>query len=277
MQLKGLCVRLAAGSLALALPLMANPPEKKGIPATKKETKATYGTFGMDLDGMDRTVAPGDDFGKFVNGTYLKNLEIPADRSDFGMFAKLRDLSQERTRGIVEAAAAVRKGAKPGSEEQKVGDFYASFMDEAAIEAKGLTPLKAHLDTIAAITERSQLARAFGQATRLGVGLPLGMGPMQDLKNPEVFAVYVGQGGLGMPDRDYYLDQKNPKFAEVRGKYLTHIAAMLRLAGLANPEARATGIFDLETKIAEVHWTRVQSRQIDKLYNPVKVADIATT
>jgi putative endopeptidase len=222
---------------------------------------------------MDRSVAPGDDFGQYANGTYLKNLVIPADKSNYGMFTKLRDLSQERTRLIVEAAAA-RKDAEPGSEAQKVGDFYASFLDEASIEAKGLAPLKPHLDAIAAINSRAELARVMGLANRVGVDMPLGIGPMQDLKNPNVYAVYVGQGGLGLPDRDYYLDVKNPKFAEIRGKYLTHIAAMLRLAGLENLEARVKTIFELETKLANIHWSKVEERQMEKLYNPIKQNDL---
>lgn len=275
MQLKGLCATLAAGSLVLVGPLRAEVPVKKAPSVVKKAGTPTFGSYGFDAAGMDKSVVPGDDFGRYVSGTYLKNLEIPADRADFGMFSKLRDLSQERTRGIVETTAAM-KGAKPGSEEQKVGDFYGSFMDEATIEAKGLAPLKPHLDAIAAIADRSQLAKAFGQGTRLSIDLPIGLGPQQDLKNPGVYAVYVGQGGLGLPDRDYYLDTKNPKFAEIREKYLAHIAAMFRLAGLDNVEARAKAVFELETKIAGTHWTRVQSRQIDKLYNPCKAAELGT-
>ncbi len=274
MQKTRILATLVAGSLALALPVLAEAPAKKAAQAATS-ARPTYGTWGFDAAGMDRTATPGDDFGRYANGDYLKHLEIPADRSSYGMFTKLRDLSQERTRGIVEASAAV-KDAKPGSEAQKVGDFFASFMDEAAIEAKGLAPLKPALDRIAAIADRTQLSRAFGQASRLGIDLPVGAGPMQDLKNPDVFAVYVGQGGLGLPDRDYYLDTKNPKFAEIREKYATHIAAMLKLAGLDNSEARAKAIFALETKLAGTHWTQVESRQIEKLYNPVKVSDLST-
>ncbi|MDR3685330.1 MAG: M13 family metallopeptidase N-terminal domain-containing protein, partial [Geothrix sp.] len=261
-------VRVALGAAALSLPAMAPDAAKPG-PVQEKTVKAEYGTFGFDLAGMDRSVAPGDDFGQYANGTYLKNLVIPSDKSNYGMFTKLRDLSQERTRLIVEAAAA-RKDAQPGSEAQKVGDFYASFLDEAAIEAKGLAPLKPHLDAIAAIHSRAELARVMGLANRVGVDMPLGIGPMQDLKNPDVYAVYVGQGGLGLPDRDYYLDVKNPKFAEIRGKYLSHIAAMLRLAGLENPEARAKTVFELETKLATIHWSKVEERQMEKLYNPIQ-------
>jgi len=224
---------------------------------------------------MDRTAAPGDDFGRFASGTYIRNLAIPADRADSGMFALLRDLSQKQTRDIVEAQARL-KGAKPGSEAQKVGDFYATFMDEAAIEAKGLAPLKPTLDAIQAIGDRTGLAAYFGNATRQGMRMPLGLRIGQDMKDPGIMAVSVGQGGLGLPDRDYYLDTKNPKFEGIRVKYVAHIAAMLRLAGFGDADARARRIFDLEAKIAATHWTRVQQRQREKLYNPTPAADLET-
>lgn len=258
---------IVAGSLALAWPLGAQAASKKEA-SMPKPAKTTYGTFGFDAVGMDRSVAPGDDFGRYASGTYLKNLVIPADRSNYGMFTKLRDLSQDRTRTIV-AAAAARKDAKPGSEEQKVGDFYGSFLDEATIEAKGLAPLKPRLDGLAAITDRAQLAKAIGTVSRFGVNVPVGAGPQQDLKNPDVYAVYVGQGGLGLPDRDYYLDTKNPKFAAIREKYATHIGTMLGLAGFDHAETRAKAILALETKLAGIQWSKVEERQIEKLYNPI--------
>lgn len=262
MHIHRLMVHLALGSLTLVPPVLAGSPTKAA------SQKPVFGTFGFDTGGMDRKAAPGDDFNRYANGAYLDKLVIPADKAGYGMFNRLRDLSQERTRGIVEAAAAA-KDALPGSEAQKVGDYYASFLDEAAIEAQGLAPLKPHLDAIAAIADRGGLARCLGKATRLGISMPIHIGPEQDLKNPEVIAVYVGQGGLGMPDRDYYLDAKNAKFAEIRSKYQAHIATLLKLAGVENAETRAKGIFELETKIAAAHWTQVESRQIEKLYNPV--------
>ncbi len=229
-----------------------------------------YGTFGFDVAGMDKSVAPGNDWGGYANGTYVKNLTIPADKSSYTMFAKLGDLSQARTRTIVEAAAAATNNA-PGSEAQKVGDFYASFVDEAGIEAKGIAPLKPALDKIAAISDRAQLAAAFGEASRTGVDVPIGVGPGQDLKNPDIYTVYAGQGGLGMPDRDYHLDTKNPKFAEVRTKYQQYIVDLLTAAKVPDAAAKAKAIYDLEVKIATSHWTRVEQRQVEKLYNPVAI------
>jgi putative endopeptidase len=250
------------GLLAFAAPALAADGSKPEI-----------GSFGFDVAGMDRGTKAGDDFVTYTSGAYLKTLEIPADKTSFGMFTKLRDLSQERTRTIIDKAAAT--GGAPGSEAQKVGDFYASFMDEAAIEAKGITPIKPALDAVAAIADKTQLAAMFGRFSRIGVSTPIGVGVGPDRKNPDRFQVGAGQGGLGLPDRDYYLDMANPKFAEARTKYLAYVTTLLRLSGFDNADARAKGIFDLETRIAATHWTRVERRQAEKTYNPVARADLA--
>jgi putative endopeptidase len=251
---------------ALALFAMAAPA------LAADGSKPDIGSFGFDVAGMDRTTRAGDDFVAYTSGGYLKTLEIPADKTSFGMFTKLRDLSQERTRAIIEKAAA--SGGAPGSEAQKVGDFYASFMDEAAIEAKGITPIRPELDKIAAIADKTQLAAAFGRFSRIGISTPIGVGVGPDRKNPDAFQVGASQGGLGLPDRDYYLDTANPKFAEARAKYQAYVATLLKLSGFADADARARGIFDLETKIAATHWTRVERRQAEKTYNPVARADL---
>ncbi len=250
------------GLLAFAAPALAADGSKPEI-----------GSFGFDVAGMDRGTKAGDDFVTYTSGAYLKTLEIPADKTSFGMFTKLRDLSQERTRTIIDKAAAT--GGAPGSEAQKVGDFYASFMDEAAIEAKGITPIKPALDAVAAIADKTQLAAMFGRFSRIGVSTPIGVGVGPDRKNPDRFQVGAGQGGLGLPDRDYYLDMANPKFAEARTIYLAYVTTLLRLSGFDNADARAKGIFDLETRIAATHWTRVERRQAEKTYNPVARADLA--
>lgn len=244
-----------------------------GSAAHAAAAKPQLGTWGVDLAGMDKSVNPGDSFYNFVNGTWDRNTQIPADKASWGGFGVLRDLSDSRTRTIIEEAAA-RHGA-PGTTEQKVGDLYASFMDEASIEAKGITPLKPFFDQIDAIHNPTDLARFFGQANRLGIATPFNAGVEQDLKDNSRYSVYLGQGGIGLPDRDYYLDDKNVKFAEARTKYQQHIANMLRLAGVSDPEARAQRIYDLEKKIAAAHWTRVEQRQIEKLYNPMTPAQMA--
>ncbi len=243
-------------------------------PALAADSKPQIGSFGFDAAGMDKAVKPGDDFVAFANGAYFAKLEIPADKTAFGMASGLTDLSRERTRTIIEKAAA--SGGAPGSEAQKVGDFFASFMDEAAIEAKGIAPLKPDLDAIAAIKTKDELAEAMGRNLRLGVGGPIGMGVGPDRKNPDRFIVQGGQGGLGLPDRDYYLDDKNPAFVAARPKYKAYIATLFTLAGYDNGAARADAIYALETEIARIHWTRVERRQAEKTYNPVPVADMAS-
>ncbi len=251
----------------------AKPAMVKSTAAGSTTAKPVFGTFGVDGAGMNKAVKPGDDFYAFVNGTWNSKTEIPSDKASWGGFGILRDLSDTRTRGIIESVAAAKN--EPGSSGQKVGDYFASFMDEAAIEAKGATPLAPLLAQVAAIQTPTQLAAAFAIANRVGIDTPIGMGVELDLKDNTVYSAYLGQGGLGLPDRDYYLEN-NPRFVEVRTKYVTHIGNMLKLAGIADPATKAQRIYDLEKKIATTHWTQAQSRQIDKLYNPVAVGDLAT-
>ena len=261
----------ALAMLALSMPIAPVFAAGTAVATGKPE----LGSFGIDVTGMDKSVTPGNDWARYVNGTYTEKLVIPADKSNYGMFTKLRDLSQERTRSIIEGAADAAKSAPKGSEAQKVGDWYASYMDEAAIEAKGIAPLKPRLDAIAAIKDRGGLAKAIGEASRDGIDVPVGVSVQSDLKDPNVMAAYVGQGGLGLPDRDYYLDDKNPRFAEVRAKYVPYIAQMLTLAGIADAATKAQAVYDLEKQIATAHWTQVEQRQVEKLYNPVAVTGIA--
>ncbi|WP_267392977.1 MULTISPECIES: M13-type metalloendopeptidase [unclassified Sphingomonas] len=236
--------------------------------------KPQLGDFGVDLSAMDRKIAPGDDFYNYVNGAWMARTQIPADRSSWGGFAVLAELSSARTREVIETAAA--SGGTPGSVADKIGTAYSSFMDAPAIEARGAAPLKPYLDKIAAIRTQTDLARAFADASIHGEDMPIGAGVQQDLKNNTVYAVYLGQGGLGLPDRDYYL-KDDPKFAEARTKYVTYIADMMKLAGQPDPQGSAQRIYDLEKQIAQVHWERAELRQVEKGYNPVMVADLATT
>jgi putative endopeptidase len=242
-------------------PMAAPAPVAEPAPAPKPQ----YGTFGFDAAGMDRSVAPGDNFYLFANGTWAKNTPIPADKSNYGMFTVLDDLSRERTRQIIEEQAK-----DPNS---RIGAAYASFMDEAAIEAKGLAPLEPWLGQIRAAKTKQDLAPLYADADRLGIGIPYGMFIGQDRKASDQYALNVLQGGLGMPDRDYYLS-KDPKLAETKAKYLQHLTNMLTLAGEANAAARAKAILDLETKIAAVHWTKAESRNVDRTYNKMSLAEV---
>ncbi|HEX8125134.1 MAG TPA: M13 family metallopeptidase [Allosphingosinicella sp.] len=260
------------GVAALSLVGAAAPAQQNNSHAGHSAAKPQLGEWGFDVAGMDRGVNPGDNFFDYANGTWAKTTQIPADKPVWGGFVELDELSTRRTREIIEEAA--RAKAPAGSVQRKVGDFYASFMDEAAIEARGAAPLKPTLDRVASIRTTSDLARAFGELGQMGVRTPFSAEVDQDLKDNSRYSVYVGQGGLGLPDRDYYLDAANPKFVDAKAKYRAHIANMLRLAGISDPEGRAGRILDLETKIAQAHWTRVQSRQVENLYNPMTMAEL---
>jgi len=248
-----------AGSATLALP---------AAPATAQASvagKPQYGTFGFDAAGMDRSVAPGDDFFDYANGAWARNTAIPADKATYGMFNMLDDLSRERTRTIIEEQAKA-----PNS---RIGAAYSSFMNTAAIEAKGLAPFRPWLNEIGATRSKAQLPLLYAHAQRLGIGIPYRMFVGQDRKASDKYALNVSQGGLGMPDRDYYLSS-DPKQVETRNKYLQHLTNMLSLAGEANAAARAQAILDFETKIAQAHWTRAQSRDALKTYNKMSLAEV---
>jgi putative endopeptidase len=254
-------------------------------PPAAPAAKPAYGTFGFDVSGMDPKVEAGDDFFRHANGAWYDRTEIPADRSSFNTFVLLRELAAKRTRELIQTAAAT--DAPAGSDARKIGDYYASFMDEAGIEAKGIAPLKPELDRIAAIKDRKALARELGgvvradvdvlNATNLHTDRPFGLWVVEDLKDTSRYLPYLLQGGLGMPDRAYYLEN-TPKFQELRTKYKAHVATMLSLAGVASgPEAqrKAEGILALETAIAKTHWTGVDTTDVTKTYNPWTKADFA--
>jgi putative endopeptidase len=222
---------------------------------------------GLDVAGIDRSIAPGDDFFRYANGLWLKNTAIPPDRSAWGPGEALTELTAQRTAQLIREAAA----SPAGSEARKASDYYASFMDEAAIEKLGLKPLERGLRQIDAISDRAALGRAFGttlradvdvlNATRLHTANFFGLWVAQDLDDPSRYSPFLLQGGLGMPDRDYYLDP-SPSMDKIRGRYRAHIAALLSLAELPEPQARAARIFALEDRIARAHWTRERSEQV---------------
>jgi putative endopeptidase len=228
---------------------------------------AQIGDFGFDVAGMNKAVLPGNDFYDYANGTWAKDTTIPSDEAGYGAFNVLADLSRERTRDILESAKD-----DPNS---KIGTAYSTYLDTAAINAKGLTPIKPWLDTINALDSKAGYPALLAEADRNGVGGPFGAGVGQDDKNPDYYVLGVQQSGLGMPDRDYYLNPKNdPKLAEAKAAYLQHITKMFELAGMDNAAARAQAIVDFETKIAQVSWTRTESRDATKTYNKMSVAQL---
>jgi predicted metalloendopeptidase len=240
-------------------------PEPLPAPAPKAAPAAPAG---IDKAGMDTTVAPGDDFNAFVNGTWLKTTEIPADKSSYGPGNILSDETRKQTVDLIQGAAS----ASPASADaRKVGDFYSSYMDEAVIETKGITPLKPKLEAVASISDKASLTRVLGgnlradvdplNATNFQTENLLGLFVSQALMDPDHNTPYLLQGGLGLPDREYYIS-KSPQMAELRKQYQAHIEAMLKLAGVDDAATRAARIFALETKIAGVHATRTESANV---------------
>jgi predicted metalloendopeptidase len=236
--------------------------------------------LGLDLAGMDKSVAPGDDFFAFANRTWLNSTPIPADRSSWGADAVVAELTAKRTADLIAEAA---KSGAPGSNARKVGDYYAAFMDEAAIEGKGAAPLAPILQRIAAIKDKKELSSYLGSTLRADVDVLnntkidtdnfLGLWVAQDLSDPNRYAPFLLQGGLGMPDRDYYVD-KSARMAGIRTKYQEHIAAVLTLAGIDRPAERAAKIFDLERRMALAHVKREVTFDVEKGNNHWKRRDL---
>jgi putative endopeptidase len=198
------------------------------LPPAPPPPKPQIGDYGFDETGMDKSVLPGNSFYKFANGAWDARTEIPADKSNYGMFIALDDLSRERTKTLIEESAR-----DPNS---RIGATYASFMDEAAVESKGLAPFEPWLSQIRGIKSKSQLPAMFAAAAQNGIGTPFGGFVNQDDKAPDQYILNFFQAGLGMPDRDYYL-KADPKLAETRAAYLAHLAKMLTLAWISKPRS----------------------------------------
>ena len=227
----------------------------------------------MELEAFDKSVRPQDDLFRHVNGGWLAKTEIPADKASFGSFDMLFDKSQADLRAIVEEASKSTSKTQ-GSETQKIGDFYDSFMNEARAEELGLAPLKEELAAIDALKTKTDLARHFGHFFKLNLINPIVGYVDGDAKEPGKEILYLYQGGLGLPDRDYYL-KPDPKLNEYRQKYVTFLTEMLKLGEDAAPGKTAENVFALENRLARAHWTNVESRDAVKTYNKVAVADLA--
>jgi predicted metalloendopeptidase len=242
-----------------------------GVAAAAASATVGPASHGLDLAGIDRSITPGADFFAYANGAWIKATEIPPDRSSYGTGPMLTELTTQRKRELIEHTAA--SNAPTASEARKIGDYFTSFMDEDAIEKKGLKPLQPTLERIASISDRQGVARALGGMLRADVDILnstnlhtdnfLGLWVAQDLSDPSRYAPFLVQGGLGMPDRDYYLSS-SPSMAAAREKYQAHIAAVLELAGVADASAKAAKIFDLEQRMAKVHWSRAESEEVLK-------------
>jgi putative endopeptidase len=226
---------------------------------------------GIIKSNMDTLVQPGDNFEDFVNGSWLKSNAIPADKSSFGSFDLLYDQSQKDVREIIENAA--KQDAKEGSEEQKIGDFYASYVDRKTRNEKGINPIIPYLKQIDSIKDYTDLAGYFGKANRLGIATPFGISVTEDFKNPNKNVLMTWQGGLGLPERDYYLSQDS-KMKDIRNKYVQHIQKMLKLCNVQDASSKASEIMSIESNLASIQMKKEETRDATKLYNVYKFSDL---
>jgi putative endopeptidase len=267
------CSLMSLGLCAAVLPVAAQTSMKPAIaPAV----------HGISLANMDRSIVPGDNFYFFTNGDWIKRTEIPADRAGVGVFSVLDDLSNKRTAALIENAA--KSNGTAGSNEQKIAALYKSYMDEGVIESRGLAPLRPHLQVIAAIQNKQELARVLGEGLRADVD-PLndtnfhtsnlfGLWVAPGFHDAAHYSAYLLQGGLALPDRQYYLDD-NTHMNTVRAAYKTYVATMLKLAGFTDADARADRVISLEHAIAKKHISLADNQDIHKADNTWKQADFA--
>jgi putative endopeptidase len=239
-------------------------------------------THGIVVANMNRAAKPGDDFNQYANGDWIKRTEIPSDRRGVSVFTPLSDLSDKRTASLIEETA--KSGAPASPNARKIADLYKSYMDEATIEAKGLAPLRPHLDTIAAIHDRRDLAHALGEGLRADVD-PLnntnfrttnifGLWVSPGFNDSEHYTAYLLQGGLELPDREYYLSDSE-SMRNIRAQFQVHVSAMLKLAGFSDLGARATRVVELEHAIAETHLSLADNEDVHKANNTWTPADFA--
>ena len=261
----------------VVLPLFAARAEE---PANQNVSQPLV--HGVNVAYLDRTVRPGDEFYQYANGTWLKSVEIPSDRNYIALDSALIEQTDKRTADLISEVA--KSGAAEGDKSRKIADLFNSYMDEAGIEAKGLTPLRPHLDAIAAIHNKRELARALGETLRADVDALnnsnfhtenlFGLWVAPSFNDSEHYTAYLMQGGLQLPDREYYLSDSADMRA-IRSKYQTHVAAILKLAGFNDIEARAARIIELEHAIAEKHRSLADNNDIQKANNPWKASDFA--
>ena len=265
-------VALAVGTLGLT----ACSPKQEGQQTqveAKKAEKAQL-TSGIDLQNMDTTAKPQEDFYIYTNGKWLQETTIPADKSNYGSFTQLYDEAQKNLKAIIEEASKAQNAAK-GSDERKLGDFYNAYMDEQKAEELGISPLKDVMTKIQSASSHDEMATVMGELYGLGVGGPIGYYVNNDAKKSDQYAVYLYQSGLGLPDRDYY-SKDDDKSKAHRVAYVEYMKDMLDMAGIKDAQGAAERIMALETQLADKQWTRVESRDANKRYNKYSSADFAS-
>ncbi|MGX4642737.1 M13 family metallopeptidase [Massilia sp. SYSU DXS3249] len=263
-----LCSSLIAGLFAVA----SHAGAHEAVPAPAATATAVSSASGVDVAAIDTGVRAQDDFFRYSQGKWLKDVEIPSDRSSWGAFNVAQDKVEGQIRAIIEGAAA-EKSAKAGSQVQKMGDYYTSYVDQARRDALGLAPLKKELVRVQALKDTRGIAALSAHFSRIGAGAPLDMYVGQDNRDSTRLVVSVSQSGLGLPNRDYYLADE-ARLKEIRGKYQAHIEKMLALAGHADAATKAAQILALETEIARVQWSAVENRDPVKRYNKLSFAQL---
>ncbi|GAB4150234.1 MAG: M13 family metallopeptidase [Sphingomonadales bacterium] len=252
--------------LALFAGLLGCAPQQQAPTLTPPRPGPVYGSFGVDLTAMDTSIRPADDFYRYVNGQWLENFTIPADRSNYGLFTQLAEQAEQDVRAILEDPITRRQAPK-------LAALYAAFMDAAKLEALAAAPLQPVLHAIDGIADPTALATAFGEAAREGRAVPVNFYVAPDLDAPDAYKVYFTQSGLGLPDRDYYLKDE-PRFVEIRAAYLAYITDLLRMTETPEPEQKAHAILALESRLAADYWPRRDRRDRVKTYNPISAQDL---
>jgi putative endopeptidase len=263
-------VVLLTGTMACAIAAETATVPSRPAPISAAVKKPTFGAWGVDLAGMDRTIKPGDDFFRFVNGAWYDKAVIPSDRTSTGSFLDLDIQSEDKVRMIMGDLEARKAGLTP--DEARVRDLFHSFVDTQRVEQLGLKPVEKDLRTIAAVKSLDDVARLMG-SVGMGTESVFDSGIGVDDKKPEAYAIFISQSGLGLPDRDYYLlDEKS--IVAARTAYRAYVAEILNLGQVPDAGKKADAIFNLESEIAKIHWARADRRNADKMYNPMTVAEL---
>ncbi|SFF87397.1 putative endopeptidase [Novosphingobium sp. CF614] len=244
-----------------AVPAFADAPSPAPAPALD------WGRFGIQTQWMEAAIKPGDDFDGYVNGKWNASVELPADRTRAGAFIDLRDLSEERLHTILDGLLAASPA--PGTDDARVAAAYKAFIDTDAIDKAGLAPARPYLDRIFAAKNADDIVRLFGAP---GFASPVTLWVDADPKQSDIYALHANIGGLGLPDRDYYL-KNDQRSQDIRAKYLGYLGFLLGKAGYADPAGAAKAVLSLETRIAQVDWDRAGARDRDLTYNRLSIAE----
>jgi putative endopeptidase len=271
---KSLLAIAIVGSLSLAACSEKTTAPQMGADSASTDTsmaampagKPELGNFGIDLSSRDLSVKPGDDFFKYASGTWYENYEMPADKTSYGAFAVLAERSEDRVKAIIDDVASKQE---LNLEERLIANYFNSYMNVEALNTKGIDPIKPMLADIAAIDSVAALTKTFGNSWLINTNTPIGVGLGINRLDPNAYQVGVGVGGLGLPDRDYYLED-NERFNTIAAEYKLSIATMLGFAGMDNTAERAEGIFALEKSMAEAMWPREKRRNRDLTLNPIE-------